>query len=63
MYRYKYKFNHRNVKTVDEYGDSNYKKGATLSKQFVFDAFRGKFGTNGDVLEEETLKPNHSFTL
>ena len=31
---------------VDEYNNLNYKEGATLSKQFAFDAITGKFVTN-----------------
>lgn len=39
---------------VDEYNNLNYTQGATLSKQFAFDAITGKFVTNEYFITNDT---------
>lgn len=53
------KGNDNNIQIVDEYGNTNYKEGATLSKQFAFDASSGKFVTHDVYFGKEYLEFNN----
>lgn len=53
----------KDIKTVDEYGNCNYQSGATLSKQFAFDATKNQFVTEQVLFGEEYLKVNNQRTF